>query len=205
MGTVTWKPLATMSSMLLPLLVFASVINLAPAGRLSAGSTVICGQNQQIVDLSRVDNFHWTSPGRDDESNFKECEVNFVLPRRHDLKIYIHEFHVNGDYSDGCLNGDYVQFSLMGNETEKLCGRFSKLRDWPKDEYRCTEDWCWPYQFTIHGSPFSDVMVSGVFKSQDPNHRRYGFDLKIALGRQWKTPVAPSTYQLKDIILPIHQ
>merc|ERR1712136_159782 len=195
---------AAMGSRLFSLLVFSSVISIGIAD-VSPGSKVVCGQiGNGIIDLSRVDNFHWTSPGRNDEAYFKECEVNFVLPRKHDLKIYIHQFHINGDYSNGCLDGDYVQFSLMGNHTEKLCGRFSKLRDWPRDDYRCTEDWCWPYQFTIHGSPISDTMVTPLFRSDDPKHRRYGFDLKIALGRQWKTPQAPPTYQLKDVILPIH-
>ena len=87
-----------MESVLISLLVFSSAIGIAPAD-VSPGSKVVCGQfGYGLIDLSRVDNFHWTSPGRHDEAHFKECEVNFVLPRRHDLKIYIHEFHVNGDY-----------------------------------------------------------------------------------------------------------
>ena len=67
----------------------------------------------------------------------------------------------------GCEDGDYVQLEVsnQASPSSKLCGRGSKLYPW------CWEDWCWPNQFTVQGSPDSDLVVKAKFHGKSRRSR----------------------------------
>ena len=61
--------------------------------------------------------------------------MSFKIGPRHDFRIYdIHDFDVAGDLSNDCSLGDYVQFTINGKKSIKLCGKGDDLYPW-----------CWDY------------------------------------------------------------
>ena len=121
------------------------------------------------------------------------CKLVFKLPPKQNFEIdSIYEFMVWGDYSKGCENGDYVQFTINGKKSKKFCGKGTKLSDkW------CWEDYCWPNTFEVVGSLTEPMVVEAVFKAGPDQktgrekRRWYGFEIEISADRPWRKDEPP--------------
>jgi len=176
-----------MREMSTPFIRFVVSRALGAASVSSEEGQVTCG-NGQTVDLAVGQDFYWWSPGWEEGDEYPEnteCKLTFRVPPRHNWEIAsIYDFDVYGDYTDGCVNGDYVQFTVNGKKAKKFCGRGTKLSDaW------CWEDWCWPNTFEVVGNPSQDLLVEAVFKSgARPSKGFYsGFEIMISSGYPWKS------------------
>merc|ERR1719370_615723 len=117
----------------------------------------------------------------DDYPEDIECKVTFRVPAQHNWEITsIYDFDVNGDYANGCEGGDYVQFTVNGKKSKKLCGYGQDL-----SEEWCWEDYCWPYMFEVVGKPDEDLIIEAVFKS-GPNSTGDGFDIQSYPSEPWE-------------------
>merc|ERR1719369_536961 len=88
----------------------------------------------------------------DDYPEDTECKVTFRVPAQHNWEITsIYDFDVNGDYANGCEGGDYVQFTVNGKKSKKLCGEGWELSD----------EWCWS-RCVDRGEDRGDHFLSGV-------------------------------------------
>merc|ERR1711962_265726 len=146
-----------------------------------------CG-NGEVIDLEPeeylYDAFHWYSPRFLDGEEYPantECKVTFRLPPKQNWQITsVEDFDVNGDYSKGCEGGDYVQFTVNGKKSKKLCGEGWNLSDgW------CWEDYCWPYMFEVVGNPDEDLIIEAVFKT-GPNSTGARFDIQSIVMEPWE-------------------
>merc|ERR1712154_184890 len=143
---------------------------------------VICG-NGTVIDLMEVEEFYWLSPERTDGGwgypPNTECKLTFKIPARHNFRIHdIYDFDVKGDYEKKWAGGDYVQFTINGKKSAKLCGDGHDLYPW------CWEDWCWPNRFMYQGFPDQDMTIEAVFKSgaDDVTDENQGYYFSIVLG-----------------------
>jgi len=148
---------------------------------------IFCGSETQsnVVDLNETRRLFWTL--KDAQG---DCEVTFKVPPRQNFKIWLESFYLDGgDFKKGCEDGDYVQLEVsnQASPSSKLCGRGSKLYPW------CWEDWCWPNQFTVQGSPDSDLVVKAKFHGKS---RRSRFTIKFTYwGKQWPSSEVPTMYE----------
>ena len=124
--------------------------------------------------------------------------MTFRLPPRQNFQIEsVEDFDVSGDYSKGCEGGDYVQFTINGKKSKKLCGWGADL----SDEW-CWEDYCWPYMFEVVGNPDEDLLVEAVFKTGPNSKGGYGFDIRVVAQDPWEGD-EPETSEGEYPLLPM--
>lgn len=99
--------------------------------------------------------------------------MTFRVPDRLVL-VFDDDFGLGGSYSRGCDSGDYIQFTVDGKKSKKLCG-------WGGDLGKALGG----HTLEIVGRPDKPAHVEAVFVSGDSDEWAPGFKVTLSSAREW--------------------